>query len=79
MIESKFTLRKLSVLGGEVYFYSFLFLALGIFILTPSNIAVESLGQSLFPISHSGYWFVTSYIILMLFSPFMNKCIKALS
>lgn len=79
MIETKFTIRKLLVLGGEVYFYSFLFLAIGIVILTPSNISVESLGQSLFPISHNGYWFVTCYIILMLFSPFMNKCIKALS
>lgn len=41
MIETKFTIRKLLVLGGEVYFYSFLFLAIGIFILTPSNISVE--------------------------------------
>ena len=79
MIETKITLRKFLVLGGEVYFYSFLFLAIGIILLTPSSISVEILGQSLLPISHSGYWFITCYIILILFSPLMNKGIKSLS
>lgn len=79
MIESKFTLRKLLVLGGEVYFYSFLFLAIAIAILTPSNISISNIGQSLLPLSHNGYWFITCYIVLMLFSPFLNKFIKAVS
>lgn len=79
MIESKFTLKKLLVLGGEIYFYSFMFLALAIVFLSPNEITIASLGKSLLPISHNGYWFITCYIILMLFSPFLNECIKKVS
>lgn len=79
MIESKITLRKLLVLGGEVYFYSFIFLVIVLAFLRPSNISPALIGQSLLPLSHNGYWFVTCYFVLMLFSPFLNKCIKALS
>ncbi len=79
MIENKFTLRKLLILGGEVYFYSFLFLILAIAFLSPSELTVGNLGKSILPISHNGYWFITCYIILMLFSPFLNKFIKSIS
>lgn len=79
MIESKFTLRKLLILVGEVYFYSFLFLAVGILFLSPENLTIPNIGASILPISHNGYWFITSYIILMLFSPFLNKFIKGIS
>ncbi len=79
MIDIKFTLRKLLILGGEIYFYSFLFLGLAIAFLSPSELTVANLGKSLLPISHNGYWFITCYIILMLFSPFLNKFIKSIS
>ena len=79
MIKSKFTLRKLLILGGEVYFYSFLFLAIGILFLTPGVLSIPTVGASLLPISHDLYWFVTCYIVLMLFSPFLNKFINGIS
>ena len=79
MIKSKFTLRKLLILGGEVYFYSFLFLAIGILFLTPEVLSIPTVGASLLPISHDLYWFVTCYIVLMLFSPFLNKFINGIS
>ena len=79
MIKSKFTLRKLLILGGEVYFYSFLFLAIGILFLTPGVLSIPTVGASLLPISHDLYWFVTCYILLMLFSPFLNKFINGIS
>ena len=72
MIESKITLRKLLVLGGEVYFYSFIFLVIVLAFLRPSNISPALIGQSLLPLSHNGYWFVTCYFVLMLFSPFFE-------
>lgn len=79
MIENKFTLRKLLILGGEVYFYSFLILAGVIIFLSPSVLTIPTIGASLLPISHNGYWFITCYIILMLFSPYLNKFIKSIS
>ena len=79
MIKSKFTLRKLLILGGEVYFYSFLFLAIGILFLTPGILTPPTVGASILPISHNAYWFVTCYIVLMLFSPFSkNTFIKVI-
>ena len=41
--------------------------------------SISDFGQGLLPISHSAYWFMTCYIILMLFSPYLNKLIKGLS
>ena len=80
MINSKFTLRKLLVLGGEVYFYSLIFLLIfTVFLPSAEPITLENIGIYLLPISHSAYWFVTDYIVLMLLSPFLNKFIKGLS
>lgn len=80
MVNSKFTLRKLLLLGGEVYFYSLIFLLIFEFLLPPAKpITFDIVGISLLPISHSAYWFVTDYIVLMLLSPFLNKFIKGLS
>ena len=80
MINSRFTFRKLLVLGGEVYFYSFLFLiVVMLFPFLSPPLTIADWGVHLLPISHSAYWFVTGYIILMLLSPFLNRFIKSLS
>ena len=48
-------------------------------ILVPTmHIAPTKILQTLLPISHQ-YWFINCYIVLMLFSPFLNKFIKGLS
>ena len=78
MINSKFTLKKLLVLGGEVCFYSIV-LSLIMLILVPTiSITHFNILRAVFAISH-GYWFISCYIVLMLFSPFLNKFIKGLS
>lgn len=80
MINSKFTFRKLLILGGEVYFYSYLFLLIVIlFPFLSQPLTIADWGVHLLPISHSAYWFVTGYIVLMLISPFLNKFIRGLS
>ena len=80
MINSKFTFKKLLTLCGEVWFYSIGILLLFLTILEPTNpINAHFLIQSVFPITQSHYWFITDYILLMLFSPFLNKLIKNLS
>ncbi|WP_295622447.1 acyltransferase [uncultured Methanobrevibacter sp.] len=80
MINSTFTFRKLLVLGGEVYFYSLLFLGLVVQLTYLSDpLTIADWGVHLLPISHSAYWFVTGYIVLMVLSPFLNKFLKSLS
>ena len=80
MIKSRFTFRKLLVLGGEVYFYSILFLIIFMLFLTPAiPITIMDIIKSILPISHKAYWFITDYIVLMLLSPFLNVGIKKLS
>lgn len=79
MIESTFTIKKLFKLCGAIYFYSFIFFVMAIIIITPAHMSISDFGQGLLPISHSAYWFMTCYIILMLFSPYLNKLIKGLS
>ena len=80
MIDSKFTFRKFLILGGEVYFYALLFLLIFAEFITPSSpLTMVDYGVTLLPISHSAYWFVTDYIVLMILSPFLNKFIKSMS
>lgn len=87
MISQKVTARKIFKIAGETWFYSIsIWLLWIIFLLVSGNIAHESLknllflsANSLFPLLLSHYWFVSAYIILMLFSPFLNRFINSLS
>ena len=45
-----------------------------IFLPPVEPITLENIGIYLLPISHSAYWFVTAYIVLMLISPFVATC-----
>lgn len=76
MINSKFTIKKLWKLIGEVIFYSWTILILFLTIL-PANDALNETNviKYMFPISQQGYWFITCYIVLMLLSPYLNKFI----
>ena len=79
MIKSRFTFRKLLLLGGEVYFYSIIFLVIFTLFLTPvMPITIMDIIKSILPISHA-YWFITDYIALMLISPFLNILLTKLS
>lgn len=79
MVKQRFTIRKLLILGGEVYFYSILCLIIFTLFLTPlTPISAQDILKSILPISH-GYWFIADYIVLMLLSPFLNIAIHKLS
>ena len=70
MVNSRFTFRKFMFIAGEVWFYSLLFLILFLTVLTPAiELNISNIGIHLLAISHSAYWFVTDYIILMVLSP----------
>ena len=71
MATARFRLKKLLMLMGNVWFYSLGITA--VFLLTglaaPGR---EVLKQAVFPLLTSCYWFASYYVLLMLFSPFLN-------
>ncbi len=78
LCESTFRLRKVIDIVLEVVFYSvgiyLLFCAIGV----ESFSVVSLITGYLFPIIHGEYWFATVYVVLYLFSPFLNKWLAAL-
>ncbi|MGU8573767.1 acyltransferase family protein [Clostridium perfringens] len=78
LIKSKFKLKKIFIILGEVYFYSiglfFIFVGLGI-----SDFSLSGFIKSFLPITYSSYWFVTVYIFMYILSPDINSFIKSLS
>ena len=80
MINSKFTFQKLCKIVGEVLFYSIGIGLLFIFCLKPvESLSVFNLLQTFFPVGYVSYWFITNYILLMLFSPFINIIMKEIN
>ena len=80
MVNSRFTLKKFFIIVGQTLFYSFVFYF--IFKTARPDMADYSLNEflrNLFPITFSKYWFITSYILLMIASPLINKAINNMS
>lgn len=78
LINSKFTFRKLFKLLIQVILYSvsiyLIFLCCGLI-----RFNFKELIKVLFPTIFQQYWFVTCYIIVYVFSPFINKMLKSFS
>lgn len=80
MVYSKFTLDKLIKLVFETWFYTVGMGILFLFVLTPAEpIGLNSLIKLILPIGYSQYWFMTDFIMLMLFSPALNLLISQMS
>lgn len=80
LITSKFRIKKLLIMIGEVFFYSVLFFI--IFSATSGNelkMNFKSYLTVFLPTFMREYWFVTNYVALYIFAPFLNKGINALS
>lgn len=77
-IHSSFRVKKVFQLISQVVFYSVIIyiftLATGI-----QEFNLKNAIMSLFPTSSQLYWFFTSYIILYIFSPFINKMLNGFS
>lgn len=78
LAETRFSVRKLARLGGQVFFYAF-----GITMLFWIFGGVEKdlriLVYSLLPISSDFYWFISIYVGMYLFSPVLNHLIRSLT
>lgn len=80
MCNSQITIKKILTLMSEVWFYSIVILILFLTVLQPIEpVSIEMLLKSLFPVTYSAYWFATTYIVLMILSPFINKLIDGMN
>lgn len=75
MINSKFKVKKIIEIELQVLFYSFSILLINVFL---NRINAEIIINSVLPTTFSLYWFVSTYIILYIFTPFINKFIFSL-
>ena len=78
-IKSSFKIKKMIKLIMEVFFYSMSFFVISILINGFQNVDTNMLVKSLFPITHNLYWFATIYVILYIFSPYINKMMNGLN
>ena len=75
MVTKDISVRRLFRLMLEIWFYSFVILAVCLLAMGDS-VTGEMIGFSLVPILRGQWWFVTAYIFLMLLSPFINAAIR---
>jgi Uncharacterized protein conserved in bacteria len=77
LVEAGFRLKRILVLVGQVLFYA---LAVPLVMLGLGNFNGEAgLYQMIpyvFPLQAEHYWFATSYVLLYLFTPFLNTAVK---
>lgn len=81
-IENRFRLGKIAGLWCQVFFYSVVIAA----VCMATGIAdyrqyfdLYNLQFFAFPIVNGHYWFATAYLLMYLFSPFMNYAVKEMS
>ena len=68
-------IKKIISLEFQVLFYSIIFYVIST-IINHSNILSSELLKSFFPILFKKYWFMSAYMILYLFIPFINEFIS---
>lgn len=78
LYDSKFSWKKVINLWSSVLFYSIIFLILFLFI--GQDVSKHEILFSILPIiTKQNYWFVTCYILMYIFSPFLNFCISKIN
>ena len=76
LVTAEFKFSKLIKLECEVLFYSIL---LGVvFFFTTDLVGMKELVFSFLPSLSNSYWFISTYLLLYLLSPFINKMIHAI-
>lgn len=74
-VNSQFKLRRLIGLWLQMMFFS---VGMMLIIGPLYHISFNQVIESFFPTIHHGYWYFNAYLILYIFTPILNKGIKAL-
>ena len=78
LIKSTPKFKKIFTLLTQVWFYSILFFVINLFLhILPLNRGL--IVSSIFPFSYETYWFVTAYVIIYLFSPYLNQYLLSIN
>lgn len=78
LFEKEFRLRRVLKLWLEVLFYSIVCGLISIYVGTDS-FSFDTVRRIFTPISSDEYWFMTTYVLLMLLSPFIQRMLSNLS
>lgn len=80
MIKSKFSFKKLVLLITSVNFYYLLSVVIGYYLkIDYFDFTFKNIVLSFFSCIFNRYWFITAYLIIYIFSPYINKFIKSIS
>lgn len=80
MITQTVTPRKIFYLLFQVSFYSIsLYVLASVFIYENACISLSEFLHFLFPVMYSKYWFVTTYVQLLILTPFLNSFLNRAS
>ncbi len=78
MCRSTLKLKSVFRVAFATWFYSIVFFVLAM-LLGGESFSLKAVLRAFLPITASQYWFVSSYLALMLFVPFINKLISVLT
>lgn len=77
LIDSSVSKKRINNIFQTMWLYSIIFFILNCFIkVTP--LSLNLVLQSVFPFLYNSYWFMTAYILLMIFIPYINLVIQQL-
>lgn len=79
LVGAKFRFKKLVKLLLKVFLYSLLGLLVQICVGGAASVQPELILQSLFPVLSGAYWFVSSYVLMYIASPFLNLLVEHMS
>lgn len=71
-----FNFKRILKFWGQVFFYSIVIYLLGLMVI--GDLRTSSLIEVIFPITSSSWWFASTYFVLFLLHPFLNKLIACL-
>ncbi|MDD4816337.1 MAG: acyltransferase [Victivallaceae bacterium] len=76
LCQSRFRFERVAGIYFQTLYYSLFFMIICFFVpLSPETPMPEIVVKSLFPVCTMRYWFVSSYLLLLLLSPFFNTVI----
>ncbi len=77
MVDSKFSPKRVLKLYGALWFWSVLLTY--ILVVLGQDVSTKDMISCFFPVLRRWMWFVPVYIVLLLFSPFLNKACNSMS
>lgn len=78
LINSKASKQRIKSIFNTMWLYSVIFFIINLIIKTVP-LSLNVILQSIFPFLYNGYWFMTAYILLMIFIPYINCLLHQLN